>query len=75
MKTRLKFGISRAKTAKQAIQFIFDFMIEESEDRSLGCLFVNSATELAPRDKEVDAKTEKAFMQLEHLLTDLIRRG
>ncbi len=41
----------------------------------MGCLFVNSATELAPRDKEVDEKTEEAFMQTEHLLADLIRKG
>lgn len=75
IKTRLKFEISRAETAKQAIQFIFDFMIEESGDRSLGCLFVNSATELAPRDKEVEEKTTESFMQLEHFLADCIRKG
>ena len=75
IKARLKFEISRAETAKQAIQFIFDVMIEESGDRALGCLFVNSATELAPRDKEVEEKTKEVFMQLEHLLADLIRKG
>lgn len=75
VKARLKSEILRAETAKQAIQYIFDFMIEGSGDRSLGCLMVNSATELAPRDKEVQAKTEEAFMQLEHLLADLIRKG
>ena len=73
--SRLKSEISRAETAKQALQFIFDFVIEGNEDRPLGCLFVNSATELAPRDKEVDEKTEEAFMQTEHLLADLIRKG
>jgi len=75
IKARLKFEISRAETAKQAIQFIFDFMIEESGNRTLGCLFVNSATELAPRDKEVEEKTKEAFTQLEHLLADIIRTG
>jgi TetR/AcrR family transcriptional repressor of nem operon len=75
IKARLKFEISRAETAKQAIQFIFDFMIEESGDRSLGCLFVNSATELAPRDREVGEKINEAFMQLENLLEDCIRKG
>lgn len=75
IKARLISGTSSAETAKQAIQFIFDFMIEESGDRALGCLFVNSATELAPRDKEVEEKTKEAFMQLEHLLADCIRKG
>jgi TetR/AcrR family transcriptional regulator, transcriptional repressor for nem operon len=75
VKARLNFEISRAETAKQAIQYIFDFMIEESGDRALGCLFVNSATELAPRDKEVEEKTKAAFVQLEHFLADLIRKG
>ncbi|HWR40819.1 MAG TPA: TetR/AcrR family transcriptional regulator [Patescibacteria group bacterium] len=75
IKARLKFAISRAETAKQAIQCIFDFMIEGSGDRALGCLFVNSATEMAPRDKEVEEKAKEAFMQLEHLLADIIRKG
>jgi TetR/AcrR family transcriptional repressor of nem operon len=50
-------------------------MIEVSEDRALGCLFVNSATELASRDKAVEAKTKEAFIQLEQLLADCIRKG
>jgi len=75
IKARLNFEISRAKTAKEAIQYIFDLMIEEGGDKALGCLFVNSATELAPRDKEVEEKTKEAFMQLENLLADCIRKG
>ena len=74
-KTRLNLEVLRATTAKQAIQFIFDFMIEESGDKSLGCLFVNSATELAPRDKEVEEKIKKAFMGLENLIAECIRKG
>ncbi len=75
IKARLKFELSHAKTAKQAIECIFDLMIEASEDRAMGCLFVNSATELASRDKAVEAKTIEAFVQLEQLLTDCIRKG
>lgn len=74
-KNRLNLGVLHAKTAKQAIQFIFDFMIEESGDKSLGCLFVNAATELAARDKEVEEKIKKAFMGLEHLIAECIRKG
>ena len=75
IKARLKFALSHVKTAKQAIQCIFDLIIEVSEDRALGCLFVNSATELAPRDKAVEEKTKEAFIQLEQLLADCIRKG
>lgn len=74
VKSRLTNETLRAETAKQAIQFIFDFMIERSGN-SLGCLFVNSATEMAPRDKEVEEKTKAAFVYIEQLLADIIHRG
>lgn len=72
---KLKSETLRAKTANQAIQYIFDYIIEGNEDRRWGCLFVNAATEMAPRDKEVDEKTEEAFMQAEHFLAEIIREG
>ena len=73
---RLNCEASRAETAKQYIQFIFDLMIEGSGDnRHLGCLFVNAATELALRDIEVNEKTEEAFIRAERLLADLILKG
>jgi TetR/AcrR family transcriptional regulator, transcriptional repressor for nem operon len=75
IKDKIQAGILHAETAKQAIQFIFDFMIEGYEDRPWGCLIVNSATEMALRDKEVEEKTEEAFMQTEHFLADLVRKG
>ena len=72
---KIQAVISHAQSAKQAIQFLFDFMIEGYEDRQWGCLIVNSATEMALRDKEVEEKTEEAFMQTEHFLADLVRKG
>lgn len=72
---KLKSETLRAKTANQAIQYIFDYIIEGNEDRRWGCLFVNAATEMAPRDKEVEEKTEEAFMQAEHFLAEIIREG
>lgn len=72
---RLYSEASRAETASQAIQFIFDYMIEGREDGPWGCLFVNAATEMAPRDKEVEEKTEVAFMKAEHFLAELVRKG
>jgi len=75
IKNKIQAGILQAETAKQAIQFIFDFIIQGYEDRPWGCLTVNSATEMALRDKEVEEKTERAFMQTEQLLVDLVREG
>lgn len=75
IKDKIQAGILHTETAKQAIQFIFDFMIEGYEDRPWGCLIVNSATEMALRDKEVEKKTEEAFMQTEQFLADLVRKG
>lgn len=74
IKDRLTAKIAGTGTAKKAIECIFDFAIAGNNDR-LGCLFVNSATELASRDKEVEEKTKKAFMQTEYLLRALIRKG
>jgi TetR/AcrR family transcriptional repressor of nem operon len=73
IRTKLESEIGRMKTAKQAINLIFSLAIEENE--SLGCLFVNAATELAIRDKDVDKKTEEAFMQAEHLIAAIVLKG
>jgi TetR/AcrR family transcriptional repressor of nem operon len=75
IKNKLQAGISHAETPKQAIQFIFDSTIEGYENKPGGCLIVNSATELALRDEEVEKKTEAAFMQTEQVLAELIRKG
>lgn len=72
---RLKSETSRAETAKQAIQFIFDLMIEGAGGSHWGCLYVNSAAELALRDMDVNEKTEEAFIRTEHLLAELICKG
>ncbi|BFT72267.1 TetR/AcrR family transcriptional regulator [Paenibacillus sp. P36] len=68
-------GITRADSAKQAIRFLFDFMIEGTGDKPPGCLLVNMAVELAPWDLEVDAKTVQSFDKVENLLAELIQRG
>lgn len=72
---KIKTEVLSAETVNQAIQFIFDYMIEASEDRPCGCLLVNAATELASQDKEVEEKAEEAFLQAEHFLAELIRKG
>lgn len=68
-------GIAHADNPKQALRFLFDYMIEGYEEKPSGCLFVNMAVELAPWDSEVDVKAGESFDKIEQLLTDLIRRG
>jgi Transcriptional regulator len=75
IKNKIQAGILHSETVKKAIQFIFDFTIEGYEDKQWGCLFVNSATEMALRDKEIEEKIERTFMQTEQLLSDLVRKG
>ncbi len=72
---KFQSAISDAATARQAIQSAFDDMIEGNENERLGCFFVNAATELAPRDEEVDEIVNQAFKQAEQRLSDIIRKG
>ncbi|TYP79374.1 TetR/AcrR family transcriptional regulator [Paenibacillus methanolicus] len=68
-------GVKGSKTASEALQFIFGFMIDGDEDSPAGCLMVNSAVELAARDVEVDNKSTKSFTTAEHLLREIILWG
>ncbi|MBD3917335.1 TetR/AcrR family transcriptional regulator [Paenibacillus sp. PR3] len=71
----LEGGVKRSKTAVEALQFIFELMIEGEEDSPPGCLMVNSAVELAARDADVDTKSTEAFATAEQLLKDIIAWG
>ncbi|WP_459481386.1 TetR/AcrR family transcriptional regulator [Clostridium saccharoperbutylacetonicum] len=75
IRNKMQAGVLKAENAKQAIRFIFDFIIEGYEDKQWGCLTVNSATELALMDKEIKERVERTFMQTEQLLADLVRKG
>ena len=68
-------GIKQSRTAKQALQSIFDFIISGEEDAPPGCMFVNSAVELAVRDEDIDAKATAAFARSEELLAEIITWG
>ena len=67
--------VKRAKTATEALELIFDFMINGNEDSPSGCLMVNSAVELAMRDDAVDSKSTESFTLSEQLFTDIILWG
>lgn len=72
---KLRSETLKAETAQQAIQNIFNYMIEVNEDRKWGCLFVNAATEMGPWDREVVEKTEDAFNQTEEFIVKIVREG
>lgn len=72
---RLESGVKQAQTAAEALRFVFDFMINGDEDGPPGCMFVNSAVELAIRDEEVNAKAVEAFDKTEELLVGIVTRG
>lgn len=72
IKSKLLTEISGTTTCREAIKSIFDLAIDNS---SLGCLFVNSATELANRDKEIDEMVKDSFFQFENFIEEIIRRG
>lgn len=67
--------VKRSKTATEALQLIFSFVICGEEDSPSGCLMVNSAVELAMRDAEVDLKTTELFTLSEQLFKDIILWG
>ncbi len=72
---QFKSETRRAKNSYQAIQYIFDYIIEGNEDKQFGCLFVNATTESGPWDQEVLVKTENAFRQAENFIAEIIKKG
>ena len=77
MNAALAGGVKRSKTAAEALEFIFDFMIrlEVEEGMPSGCLMVNSTVELAARDADVDTKSTEAFTKAEQILKEIILWG
>ncbi|WP_029192404.1 TetR/AcrR family transcriptional regulator [Paenibacillus harenae] len=71
----LAAGVKRSKSAAEALQFIFDFIIDGEVDLPSGCLMVNSAVELAARDADVDAKFTEACTIAEQQLKEIILWG
>lgn len=73
--TRLAARLKEARSAKQALQSVFDYMIEGEEDTPRGCMFVNTAVELAVRDGDADARALESFARVEQMLTRIIEWG
>lgn len=74
VRTKLENRVLNAKSSKEAIQWIFDAAIDSCNENQ-GCLFVNSATELTPRDKEIDETLKEVFNQEERFIENLIQKG
>lgn len=72
---KFKAETLKAKTSYQAIQYIFDYIIEGNEDKHYGCLFVNATTECGPWDQDVLEKTENAFSYAENFIAEIIKKG
>ncbi|MFC4809344.1 TetR/AcrR family transcriptional regulator [Paenibacillus sp. GCM10023250] len=71
----LASGIRKAKTAEEAVRFVFHYAIDDKDGYPSGCLLVSSAVELAARDAEADAKTLFGFENGERLMADIIEWG
>lgn len=67
--------IKASKTAVEALHKIFGVMISESEDTPSGCLIVNSAVELGPRDTDVDSRSLESFNVTERMFEQIIEWG
>jgi TetR/AcrR family transcriptional repressor of nem operon len=72
---RWEAGIKTAGTAEQALRFVFDVIIKGEEDAPPGCMFVNSAVELASADGVVDAKATGGFDRAEQALAGIVASG
>lgn len=72
---KLAAGVKQSKTAKEALHFIFEYMSSTEEGEPPGCMFVNSAVEMACRDEDVNAKAVGAFEKVEHLLVEIVTWG
>jgi len=68
-------GIKQCENATQAMQFVFKYMIDSNDNMPMGCLFVNTAVELALRDADVDKKATLHFAKEEQLLMEIIQWG
>ncbi|GIF47418.1 TetR family transcriptional regulator [Asanoa ferruginea] len=65
----------RQTDGRAALRGLFESALPGGGQQPLGCLSVNTATELALRDPDAAARVEKSFARQQQLVLDLIRRG
>lgn len=69
--------INHTQTTKQAVRAIFNTVINtaESTDSPVGCLAVNTATELASIDLDIKQIITKMFKSTEQMFKDILEEG
>jgi TetR/AcrR family transcriptional repressor of nem operon len=74
---RLRIGLAGGGTVRESLQAIFSGAVKEcaSKDRARGCLCVNTAVELGPRDEEISAMLLLHSRRMTALLADTLERG
>lgn len=74
---RVRAGLAAGGTVRESIQELFAGYVKEcaSKDRSRGCLCVNTAVELGPRDEEIAGMLLLHARRVTALFAEAIERG
>ena len=67
--------IENAHEPKDAILAVFDAAAVQGDDRPNGCLLINSATEMSPRDYEIAQFIEARLQEVEDFFHDNVQRA
>ena len=68
--------ILRQGPARDAIEHFFRTIITDARDgNSEGCMSINQAVELAPRDPDIGSRVRADFERMENALARIIQRG
>jgi TetR/AcrR family transcriptional repressor of nem operon len=75
VETRLTQEVKQSETATEAMRAVFRFMIAEQDHSPSGCMIVNSMTELAARDAEINIKSMRSLASTEEMFERIIVWG
>ncbi|GGI12653.1 TetR/AcrR family transcriptional regulator [Gottfriedia solisilvae] len=75
MKKNMDIQVKNSSTAKDAIRSILEMAISQDNEKTVGCLTINSAVELTLHDQEVAEKIEQNFSKTEKIILELLLRG
>jgi len=75
MKKNMDIEVKKSQTAKDAIRSLLEMAISKDNEKSIGCLTVNSAVELTLHDQVVAEKIEQNFSKTEKMMLEILLRG
>ena len=75
MKKKMDIQVKNSSTVKDAIRSILEMAVYQDNEKSVGCLTINSAVELTLHDQEVAEKIEQNFSKTEKIILELLLRG